>query len=282
VPVYAVRIKPDANVDLKSIEPRQNAGLEEDHGRDKFAALAQKLGDLGDLMSAAATHSLLVVVQGMDTAGKDGSIRDVFSEVNPSHCRVASFKVPSAADIAHDFLWRVHPETPEKGEIVIFNRSHYEDVVVVRVHKLVPRDVWSARYDQINAFERLLIANNTIVVKFFLHISKSEQHERLLDREADPLKSWKLSVTDWQERALWSDYQRAYTDVLSKCSTKSAPWYVVPSDRKWFRNLAVAEVLVETLAPYAEGWRDQLARQSRERLAELAEARAQGTIPPVH
>jgi PPK2 family polyphosphate:nucleotide phosphotransferase len=278
--VYASRVKPSSDINLKSISPRQSGGLEEDHGRDAFEALAYKLGELGDLMSAAATHSLLVVVQGMDTAGKDGSIRDVFSQVNPSHCRVASFKVPSATELAHDFLWRVHQQTPERGQIVVFNRSHYEDVLVVRVMKLAPKKTWSARYDQINAFEQHLANNNTIIVKFFLHISKEEQEERLLDREADPLKSWKLAVQDWKNREYWADYQRAYTDALNKCSTKVAPWYIIPADRKWFRNLAMAEVLVETLNPYAKGWREFLAEQSKQRLVELTDARATGVIPP--
>ena len=250
--MYAVRVKPDRDFNLKSIPPRQNGNLEEDNGRDMFESLAVQLGELGDLMSAAATHALLVVVQGMDTAGKDGSIRDVFSRANPSHCRVASFKVPSATEVAHDFLWRVHQQTPERGQIVIFNRSHYEDVLVVRVRKLAPKKIWSARYEQINHFEQSLVNNNTIIVKFFLHISKDEQEERLLAREADPLKSWKLSVEDWTNREYWNDYKRAYTDVISKCSTKAAPWYVVPADRKWFRNLAMTQALVETLAPYAE------------------------------
>jgi len=232
-------------------------------------------------MSAAASQSMLVVVQGMDTAGKDGAIRDVFASVNPSHCRVASFKVPSATELAHDFLWRVHAQAPERGQIVIFNRSHFEDVLIVRVHDLVPSSTWSERYAQINAFEEILTRNDTIVVKFFLHISRAEQEMRLVEREADPLKSWKLSVNDWKERELWQPYQDAYADALSKCSTKNAPWYVVPADHKWFRNLAMAEVLVKTLEPFEKDWVRKLDEQSTMRLQELAEARVDGVIPHI-
>ncbi len=277
--MHAIRIKPGSKVNLGSIKPSQTDGLDEKAGREIYTKQAAELGELCDLMSAAATHSVLVIVQGMDTAGKDGAIRDVFARVNPAHSRAEAFKVPSTTELAHDFLWRVHQKTPELGQLSMFNRSQYEDVLVVRVHKLVPKSVWRGRYELINAFERNLSMNNTIIVKFFLHISEAEQQERLLDREEDPLKSWKLATGDWLERQHWSEYQKAYEDVLDKCSTDVAPWYVVPADHKWFRNVAMTETMIDVLKPYTKGWRAHLNEQSKMRLAELAEARDQGLVP---
>jgi PPK2 family polyphosphate:nucleotide phosphotransferase len=210
----------------------------------------------------------------MDTSGKDGAIRSVLDAVDPQGCRVESFKVPTAEELAHDFMWRVHAVTPRKGMIGVFNRSHYEDVLVVRVHELVPEKVWRARYDHINHFERLLADSDTLILKFFLHISKKEQEQRLLEREQDVTKAWKLSAGDWRERERWDEYQRAYEDAIERCSTDAAPWYVVPANRKWFRNLAIAEVLVDTLEHYQDDWRAALKKLSEERLAELAAFRA--------
>jgi PPK2 family polyphosphate:nucleotide phosphotransferase len=232
-----------------------------------------------ELLFAAGTHSLLVIFQGMDTSGKDGATRDVFREVNPSGCRVASFGVPTEEELGHDFLWRIHQKLPARGQIVVFNRSQYEDVLVVRVHDLAPKEVWSKRYDQINAFEKLLIDTDTIVLKFFLHISKEEQEVRLLKREQDPIKSWKLSVGDWKERAHWADYQNAYEDVLNKCSTAHAPWHVIPADQKWFRDLAISEIVVTALRKYRDDWESHLAELSKTQEAALAAARQDGTIP---
>jgi PPK2 family polyphosphate:nucleotide phosphotransferase len=192
---------------------------------------------------------------------------------------VASFKVPTPEELAHDFLWRVHKQTPERGQVVIFNRSHYEDVLAARVHDLAPKSVWSQRFDQINAFERLLTDNQTILVKCFLHISKDEQEERLLAREEETVKAWKLAVKDWQEREHWDKYRKAYEDALEKCSTDHAPWHVIPADQKWFRNLAVSEILVKTLNRYRTDWEAKLEDVSRTALASLREARETGEIP---
>jgi PPK2 family polyphosphate:nucleotide phosphotransferase len=198
------------------------------------------------------------VLQGRDTSGKDGTIRIVMGPLNSLACNVASFKVPTANELAHDFLWRVHQQTPARGQMTIFNRSHYEDVLVVRVHKLAPKSVWKARYDHINNFEKLLAESNTIVLKFYLHISPEEQEERLLEREQDTTKAWKLSVGDWKEREHWEDYTAAYEDAINRCSTKDAPWHIVPANKKWFRNLAVAQTIVDALKPYKKAWLKKL------------------------
>jgi PPK2 family polyphosphate:nucleotide phosphotransferase len=189
----------------------------------------------------------LIVLQAMDTGGKDGVIRRVFDGVNPQGVRVASFKVPTQEELDHDYLWRVHKVTPGNGEMVIFNRSHYEDVLVVRVHNYVPPEVWKKRFEQINHFERLLAENGTTILKFFLHIDLDEQKERLQARLDDPAKRWKFRLGDLKERKLWDDYMQAYEDVLSKTSTDYAPWFIVPANRKWYRDLIVSSVLVETL-----------------------------------
>ena len=214
---------------------------------EELAASIRELDALQYVMYAERKHALLVVLQGMDGAGKDGTIRHVMTGLNPQGCRVTSFKVPTPEEAAHDFLWRIHRAVPPLGDIGIFNRSHYEDVLVTRVHNLVPRAVWSRRYDDINAFEALLAGRGVVVVKFFLHISKAEQKERFEARIKDPDKQWKLSAADFSERKYWGAYMKAFEEVLSKCSTDQAPWYVIPSDRKWFRNLAVCRVLVATL-----------------------------------
>ena len=198
-------------------------------------------------MYAQGSHRVLVVLQAMDAGGKDGTIRVVFDGVNPQGVRVASFKKPSEVELAHDYLWRCHAEVPASGELVIFNRSHYEDVLVVRVHEFVPEARWRRRYQHIRNFEELLTDEGTTIVKVFLHISKDEQATRLQERIDDPTKRWKFAKADLAERARWDDYQKAFEEALSETSTKAAPWYVVPADRNWFRNLVVAEILVETL-----------------------------------
>jgi PPK2 family polyphosphate:nucleotide phosphotransferase len=223
------------------------------HLNDKDAALAtqqkntQKLSDLHDLLYAEQKHALLIVLQGMDASGKDGTIKHVMSGVNPAGCTVTSFKVPTAEEAAHDFLWRIHKAVPPKGYIGIFNRSQYEDVLVTRVHKLVPESVWKSRYDRINEFERLLAENNVVLLKFFLHISKDEQKRRFDARKKEADKNWKISDADARERVFWDDYQAAYQDAIGKCSTRCAPWYVVPANKKWFRNLAVSQMIVDAL-----------------------------------
>jgi PPK2 family polyphosphate:nucleotide phosphotransferase len=192
---------------------------------------------------------------------------------NPSGVRVVPFRKPTEPELEHDFLWRVHAGTPRAGEIKIFNRSHYEDVLVARVHKLVPETIWRARYEHINAFEQLLADSSTIILKFYLHISKHEQKQRLLEREKDAAKSWKLSVGDWKEREFWEDYTEAYEDALNKCSTKSAPWFIEPSNKKWFRNLAIAEAVRDALAPFKAEWLAGLNETGRKRLQEIEEYR---------
>jgi PPK2 family polyphosphate:nucleotide phosphotransferase len=207
----------------------------------------KKLDSLQYLLYADRKHALLVVFQGLDAAGKDGTIRHVMSGVNPQGCSVTAFKVPSPEEAAHDFLWRVHRAVPPFGDIGIFNRSHYEDVLVVRVHNLVPKKVWSARYDQINKFEELLHRNNVTILKFFLHISKDEQKKRLMERVDDPDKRWKISEADFAERKFWDDYVASYEDALTFCNTKVAPWFIIPANKKWFRNLAVSHIIAETM-----------------------------------
>ena len=206
-----------------------------------------RLADLQQLLYAENKRSLLVILQGMDAGGKDGTIRHVMSGVNPQGCRVTSFKVPSAEEASHDFLWRIHKALPGRGEIGVFNRSHYEDVLVVRVHGLAPKEVWSERYDQINAFEAEAVQNGAVLLKFFLHISKDEQKKRLQERLEDPKKNWKFSPADMEERKYWDDYVEAYQTALSRCSTSWAPWSIIPANKKWFRNLAVSQIIVEAL-----------------------------------
>jgi PPK2 family polyphosphate:nucleotide phosphotransferase len=217
----------------------------------------------------------------MDTSGKDGTIKHVMRNVNPQGCAVHSFKAPTPAEQAHDFLWRVHNVTPAKGVMGIFNRSHYEDVLVVRVHNLVPEDVWSKRYAAINHFEKLLTQDNTIVLKFFLYISKEEQARRLQAREQDKDKSWKISASDFAERRFWNEYQQAYEAVLKECSTDEAPWYIVPADHKWHRNLAVAHTLVQAMRKYKAEWRQELEKRGQEELVKLSQLRADKQVVDV-
>jgi PPK2 family polyphosphate:nucleotide phosphotransferase len=207
----------------------------------------KKLDKLQDVLYAQGKHAILVLFQAMDGGGKDGAIKHVFRGVNPQGCNVTSFKVPTPNELAHDFLWRHHAATPPKGMIGIHNRSHYESVLVERVHNIVPEKVWSRRYEHINNFEKLLSDEGTTVIKFFLHISWEEQKRRMEKRLADPTKNWKFSPADLKERKRWDDYMAAYQDALKKCSTESAPWYIVPADHKWFRNWVVADILIRTL-----------------------------------
>jgi PPK2 family polyphosphate:nucleotide phosphotransferase len=224
-----------------------DAKTNKNEAKERLEALNTELGELQELLFAQGKYKVLVVLQGMDTSGKDGVIRHVFEGVNPQGVRVASFKVPTSEELAHDYLWRVHKQAPGSGEITIFNRSHYEDVLVVRVHELVSKEIWSRRYEQINHFERLLVEEGTTILKFFLHISKDEQRKRLQARLEDPTKIWKFRLGDLKERQRWEDYQHAYEDVLSKTSSTWAPWYIIPSDKKWYRNLVIASLLVDTL-----------------------------------
>jgi len=241
-------VKPGKKFRLRNRDTADSANLDDKDETVVYQQKStQKLADLHDLLYAEQKHALLIVLQGMDAAGKDGTIKHVMSGVNPAGCVVTSFKVPTAEEAAHDFLWRVHKAVPPKGYIGIFNRSHYEDVLVTRVHELVPPSVWKPRYDRINDFEQLLVENGVLLLKFFLHMSKDEQKRRFDSRHDDPQKNWKISDADDRERVYWDDYQEAYEDAIAKCSTKHAPWYVIPSDKKWFRNLAVSEIVVTAL-----------------------------------
>lgn len=243
------RVEPGSQVDLAKIGPGSTEAFQggKEEAEKVFPKLNARLEEMQELLWAEHRHKVLVVLQGMDTSGKDGTIRRVFDGVNPTGVRVASFKAPSPEELDHDFLWRVHPKVPGCGEMVIFNRSHYEDVLVVRVHHLAPEAVWRKRYDQINGFERLLAETGTTILKFFLHISRDEQKERLEARIDDPAKRWKFRKGDLKDRERWDDYTKAYEEALSRTSTEHAPWYVVPADRKWYRDLVVATVLTETL-----------------------------------
>jgi PPK2 family polyphosphate:nucleotide phosphotransferase len=208
----------------------------------------QKLDKLQEVLYAQSKYAVLVVFQAMDGGGKDGAISHVFRGVNPQGCSVTSFKVPSTLEAAHDFLWRIHAATPAKGMIGIFNRSHYESVLVERVHQIVPEKVWSKRYHHINEFEKMLADEGTTIIKFFLHISYEEQKRRMQKRLADPRKNWKFSPADLKERKRWDDYQAAYHDAIRKCSTECAPWYIVPADHKWFRNWVVSDTIMRTMS----------------------------------
>ncbi len=243
------RVEPGSGVDLANIDTRDTGNYDggKKEGRLLHAELNERLEGLQELLYAEGRRRLLVVLQATDTGGKDGTIRRVFDGVNPQGVKVASFKKPTEAELARDFLWRVHRHVPADGEIVIFNRSHYEDVLVVRVHGLVPEARWQQRYKHINAFEKLLADEGTTIRKFYLHISKDEQAERLQARLDDPTKHWKFAVGDLEERKRWDDYQAAFQDMLEQTSTPWAPWYVVPADRKWFRDLVITSTLVETM-----------------------------------
>lgn len=243
------RVKLGSHVDLNQWDPDDLGDYEGEKGeaKERLDDLNDRLEELQELLYAEHKHKLLIVLQATDTGGKDGTIRHVFDGVNPQGVKVANFKVPTRIELDHDYLWRVHPHVPGKGEIVIFNRSHYEDVLVVRVHNLVPASVWEKRFDQINNFERMLAEEGTTILKFYLHISKDEQKERLQARLDDPHKHWKFSLGDLDERKLWQDYMRAYEDALSLTSTAWAPWFIIPANHKWYRNYVIASILVETL-----------------------------------
>jgi PPK2 family polyphosphate:nucleotide phosphotransferase len=241
-------VPPGKPVALSAWDPADT--LELVKGADAQARLEKsmaRLDELQYLMYAEQRRALLIVLQGVDAAGKDGTIRHEMTGLNPQGCRVAAFKAPSPEEAAHDFLWRIHQAVPRRGDIAIFNRSHYEDVLVARVRQLVPRAVWSARYEQINGFEALLAENGVIVVKLLLHISKDEQRQRFQERLRDPAKRWKLVPSDFEDRKFWDDYVAAYEEALARCSTAHAPWFIIPANHKWVRNLAVSRILVETL-----------------------------------
>lgn len=243
------RVKPGAKVKLSEIDPGSTGKhVSEKEALADIEKYRDKLRKLQYLLYSEKEHSLLIVLQALDAAGKDGTVNHVMSAMNPQGTTVTGFKGPTAIELEHDFLWRIHPHAPAKGTVAIFNRSHYEDVLVVRVHKLAPKKVWSERYELINDFEGLLRRqNNTHIIKFYLHISKEEQLARFRQRLDDPVRNWKISDNDYKERELWDDYTKAFEDIFAETSKKEAPWYIIPSNHKWFRDLAVSQIVVATM-----------------------------------
>ena len=274
---YVWKVDAGSKVTLKDYNPDYTEKHTDRVSADQeLQALSNELSELQELLAAAQQQSLLVVLQGMDTSGKDGTIRHVLSHLNPQGCDVYSFKAPTQEELAHDFLWRVHKVIPGKGVMGIFNRSHYEDVLIARVHNLVPEKVWSKRYQEINNFEQLLSENDMIILKFFLHISYDEQERRLLAREQDKDKAWKIAAEDWEDRKYWKDYEKAYEDALSKCSTGKAPWYIVPANHKWYRNLAVANTIASTMRQYKDDWKAGVEARGQKEIEILRKMRGTG------
>ena len=277
----AWKVEAGSKVKLKDYNPNYvDEHTDPALARAELEILGAELGELQELLAAAQHHSLLVVLQGMDASGKADTIFQVLSQVNPQGCEVRSFKAPTLRELAHDFLWRVHRVTPGRGIITIFNRSHYEDVLIVRVRNLVPQEVWSQYYAAINDFEDLLTQNDMIILKFYLHMSNEEQERRLLARQKDRTDAWKLSAADWAERKYWDAYQEAYEDALSRCSTNEAPWYIVPANEKWYRNLLVARTLVHTLRPYKAQWLDKLVVRGKQELARIEQMQKKAVQKP--
>jgi PPK2 family polyphosphate:nucleotide phosphotransferase len=242
------RVRPGARIKLKEFDPEfKDPKLTHQDAAQLLEKYRQKLRKLQEMLFVERKRSLLICLQAMDTGGKDGAINHVLGSMNPQGCRVTAFREPSREEASHHFLWRIHRAVPARGEVVIFNRSHYEDVLVVRVHNLVPKEAWSQRYDRINAFEKDLAEHDIHILKFYLHISSEEQLSRFRERIDDPTKRWKISEADYKERGFWHDYMTAYEDVLSRCSSDAAPWFVIPANHKWFRNLAIAQIVVDHL-----------------------------------
>jgi PPK2 family polyphosphate:nucleotide phosphotransferase len=275
---YALRCDGSQHVDVAGVDTRSDGDIDQKAGKVELDALVKELGELQELLYAAGTDALLIVLQGMDTSGKDGTIRAVLSDMNVSGIHVWSFKVPTAEERAHDFLWRHHLHTPALSSVAVFNRSYYEAVLVEVVKGIVTPEVAVSRYPHINDFELLLDQSRTVVVKFFLHISKEKQEERLLARQEEVEKWWKLSLDDWQERQRWDEYMAAYQAAINATATTWAPWYVIPSDRKWYRNLAVAQVLAETLRPHRDDWMAALRERGEKELAQLRDAGYAATV----
>ena len=267
--------KPGRKVRLDELSAEPPKGMTREKAEKRFVALGQELFELQDAMFGAKMHSVLVVLQGRDGAGKDGSIKHVVGCLNPRGVAVTSFGVPTPEERSHDFLWRVHRHAPRLGEFAIFNRSHYEDVLVVRVHDLAPKRLWQERYGHIRDFEELIAEHRTLVLKYFLHITKEEQKERLLEREAQPQTAWKLNPNDWKERDYWDDYTRAYEDAISKTAARHAPWTVVPANAKWYRNLVIAESIAGALRGHRKDWEKKLGEMGKAAKAELEAYRAQ-------
>lgn len=246
-PIQAIRPEPLSKINLKDYDTRYTGEMDKKVAKALEGQLEERMAELQEKLYAQGKYSLLIILQAMDAGGKDSTIKRVFDCVNPQGVRVHNFKVPTEEERDHDFLWRVHQRVPRKGYIGIFNRSHYEDVLVVRVNELVPEEVWQQRYEKINQFEQLLADNGTYILKFFLHISKDEQRERFQERLDRPDKHWKFSKGDLPVREKWDDYMKAYEDAITQCNTAYAPWHIVPADRKWYRNFVVTKTIVETL-----------------------------------
>ena len=240
-------VKPKVKVNLKKIDTDYNGNLQKEQSRIELDKLHLKMSNLQYKLHAEKKQSLLIVLQAMDAGGKDGTIRDVMHGFNPQGCKVTSYRSPNSEEISHDFLWRIHKSIPAKGEIGIFNRSHYGDVLIVRVHNMVPTRQWSKRYEHINNFEKMLTGEGVKILKFYLHISKEEQKKRLDKRLTNPMKHWKIDEADFEERKHWNKYMKAYQDILEKCSTQWSPWHIIPSDKKWYRNLVIAQIITKTL-----------------------------------
>jgi PPK2 family polyphosphate:nucleotide phosphotransferase len=243
-----IKVKPGQKVNLKDIDPDDTGKFKDkEQANEILDQNIERMAELQNVLYAEGKRALLIVLQAMDAGGKDGTIRKIMSGINPQGVRVTSFKKPTAEELSHDFLWRIHKVTPPRGMIGIFNRSHYEDVLVVRVHNLVPKKIWEKRYEHINNFERLLAGSDVTILKFYLHISQEEQKERFEARLQQPHKRWKFNPADLSARALWDDYMKAFEDVFKRCSTEAAPWYIVPANKKWYRNIAISEVILNTL-----------------------------------
>jgi PPK2 family polyphosphate:nucleotide phosphotransferase len=248
MPVSEYRVRKNQKIRLRDYDPDDvHLAPDKKKANEQNAAMQKQLAELQELVYAGHQHKVLVLLQGMDASGKDGAIRHVMGGFNPQGVRVVSFGKPNEAELDHDYLWRVHAHMPGKGEVAVFNRSHYEDVLIVRVRELVPKSDWKLRYAQINDFERMLSENGTVILKFFLHISKNEQRKRLEERIEDPTKRWKFQHGDLAERKLWSSYQRAYEDALTQCSTPWAPWHIVPANQKWYRNYVIGSIVIDAL-----------------------------------
>jgi PPK2 family polyphosphate:nucleotide phosphotransferase len=261
--------KPGQRLRLDEISAEPLKGATKEKAAKRLASLGEELFELQDAMFGSRAASVLVVLQGRDGAGKDGAIKNVVGYLNPRGVNVVSFGVPTEEERQHDFLWRVHRHAPRKGEFSIFNRSHYEDVLVVRVHELVPKSLWKERYGHIADFEELLAEHGTIVLKYFLHITKKEQEKRLLEREAQPDTAWKLNPNDWKERDHWDEYTEAYEEAISRTATRRAPWIVVPANAKWYRNLVIAESIRDALRAHRKDWKRKLDEMGKAGRAEL-------------
>jgi PPK2 family polyphosphate:nucleotide phosphotransferase len=275
---YAPSTDGSRKIDLSKLDTDGTGHLRKEVGLEELETWGAEFAELGNLLTYAGQHALLVVLQGRDASGKDGAIRKILDFSNIQNAHVHPFKVPTEEERAHDFLWRAHAVAPRRGHIALFNRSHYEDVIAARVHQLVPERVWKKRYAHINAFERLLVDSDVIVIKFFLHVSREEEIQRLLDREKDPRTAWKLNPGDWRELPKWDAVTAAYADAIDKCATPEAPWYLVPADKKWFRNLAIMQRLVLELRPYRNLWLETLKDMGKTALKEIRALRAKAEI----